>query len=107
MEVPMLITDFLDRANRLYPDKVAIVDGARRFTYREFKERVDRLSNALLDLGIERGDRVCILSPNSHFFLESFYATAQTGIILVPQLPARRRGSRVHPQPCRRLGRTR
>ena len=54
MEVPMLITDFLDRAVRLYPDKVAIVDGGQRFTYREFNERVDRLSNALLDLGIDR-----------------------------------------------------
>jgi len=84
MEVPMLITDFLVRAVRLYPDKVAIVDGDQRFTYRQFAERVDRLSNALLDLGLERGDRVCILSPNSHFFLESFYATAQVGIILVP-----------------------
>jgi fatty-acyl-CoA synthase len=84
MEVPMLITDFLTRARRLYPDKVAIVDGDERFTYRQLQERVDRLSNALLDLGLERGDRVCILSPNSHYFLESFYATAQVGLILVP-----------------------
>ena len=84
MEIPMLVTDFLDRAVRLYPDKVAIVDGDQRFTYREFNKRVDRLSNALLDLGLQKGDRVCMLSPNSHFYLESFYATAQTGIILVP-----------------------
>ena len=84
MEVPMLVTDFLDRAVRLYPDKTAIVDGDRSYTYREFNERIDRLSNALLGLGLERGDRVCMLSPNSHFYLESFYATAQVGIILVP-----------------------
>jgi fatty-acyl-CoA synthase len=84
MEVPLLVTDFLKRAARLYPDKLAVVDGQRRFSYRELEERVDRLSNALLDLGLERGDRVCILSPNSHFFLESFYATAQVGIVLVP-----------------------
>ncbi|MEZ7981298.1 MAG: AMP-binding protein, partial [Myxococcota bacterium] len=84
MEVPMLVTDFLDRAVRLYPEKVAIVDGDRKFTYREFNERVDRLSNALLALGLERGERVCMLSPNSHFYLESFYATAQIGLVLVP-----------------------
>jgi len=84
MEVPLLITDFLRRAVRHYPNKTAVVDGARRFSYRELDERVDRLSNALLDLGLKRGDRVCILSPNSHFFLESFYATAQVGIVLVP-----------------------
>jgi fatty-acyl-CoA synthase len=84
MEVPMLVTDFLDRAARLYPDKVAVVDGDRRFSYRELEERVDRLSNALLDLGLSRGDRVCMLSPNSHFYLESFFATAQVGLVLVP-----------------------
>ncbi len=84
MEVPLLVSDFLDRAARLYPDKVAVVDGDLRITYRELDERVDRLSHALLDLGLERGDRVCMLSPNSHFYLESFYATAQIGIILVP-----------------------
>jgi fatty-acyl-CoA synthase len=84
MEVPLLITDFLRRAVALYPDKTAVVDGDNRFSYRELDERVDRLSNALLALGLERGDRVCILSPNSHFFLESFYATAQVGLVLVP-----------------------
>jgi len=84
VEVPMLITDFLDRAVRLYPDKLAVVDGPHRQSYRELAERVDRLSNALLGLGLTRGDRVCILSPNSHFFLESFYATAQVGLVLVP-----------------------
>ena len=84
MEVPLLVTDFLDRAVRISPEKLAIVDGDRRYTYREFNERVDRLSNALLDLGLRQGDRVCMLSPNSHFYLESFYATAQVGIIIVP-----------------------
>ena len=84
MEVPLLITDFLQRAVRLYPNKTAVVDGKNRFSYRELNERVDRLSNALLGLGLMRGDRVCILSPNSQFFLESFYATAQVGLVLVP-----------------------
>jgi fatty-acyl-CoA synthase len=84
MEVPLLVTDFLRRAVQLYADKTAVVDGSLRFSYREYQERVNRLSNALLALGIERGDRVCILSPNSHFFLESFFGTAQIGAILVP-----------------------
>ncbi len=84
MEVPLLVDDFLRRAVQLYPDKLAVVDGPRRFTWREFGERVNRLAHALLALGVRRGDRVCILSPNSHFFLESFYGTAQIGAILVP-----------------------
>jgi len=84
MQVPLLIDDFLQRPALLYPEKIAIVDGARRFSYAEYQERVHRLSHALLSLGVRRGDRVCILSPNSHFFLESFYATSQIGVILVP-----------------------
>ena len=84
MEVPLLVDDFLRRPAQLYPDKLAIVDGDLRFTYREFQARVNRLSNALLELGIGQGDRVCMLSPNSHFFLESFYGTSQIGAVLVP-----------------------
>ncbi len=84
MEVPLLVDDFLRRATQVYSEKTAIVDGDIRLTYGEFTTRVNRLSNALLELGLCRGDRACILSPNSHFFLESFYATSQIGVILVP-----------------------
>ncbi len=84
MEVPLLINDFLRRAAKLYPNKTAIVDGRQRFTYRQFQERVNQLAHALLSLGVRKGDRVCILSPNSHFFLESYYAIPQIGAILVP-----------------------
>ncbi len=84
MEVPLLISDFLRRAAKLYPDKTAIVDGEQRYTYRQFQERVNQLGHALLSLGVGKGDRVCILSPNSHFFLESYYGVTQIGAILVP-----------------------
>lgn len=84
MHVPLLITDFLRRAVALYPDKVAIIEGEREWTYAEFGRRVQRLSHALRSAGIGKGDRVCILSPNSHFFLESFYGVSQVGAVLVP-----------------------
>ena len=84
MEVPMRVDDFLKRAAELYPEKIAIVDHLQRFSYGSFQERVNRLSHALLGAGIRKGDRVCMLSPNSHFFLESFYGTSQIGAILVP-----------------------
>ena len=84
MEVPLLVGDFLRRAAKLYPDKVAIVDGDQRITYREFEERVGQLANGLRSIGVQPGDRVCILSPNSHFFLEAYYGVPQIGAILVP-----------------------
>jgi fatty-acyl-CoA synthase len=84
MEVPLLVTDFFRRAARHYGAKLALVDGPRRFLYRDLEDRIDRLSNALLALGLRPGDRVCMLSPNSHFYFESFFATAQAGLVLVP-----------------------
>ncbi|MGK0170251.1 MAG: fatty-acyl-CoA synthase, partial [Gammaproteobacteria bacterium] len=84
MQVPLLVDDFLRRPARLYPNKTAIIDAGLTFTYAEYQTRVNKLSNALLALGVSAGERVCILSPNSHFFLESFYATSQIGAILVP-----------------------
>ena len=84
MEVPLTANDFIKRSAALYPDKLAIVDGERSFTYGEFQQRANRLSHALLAAGVSKGDRVCILSPNSHFFLESFYGVSQIGAILVP-----------------------
>ncbi len=84
MEVPLLINDFLRRAAKLYPTKTAIVDGELRITYREFQQRCNRLGHALIALGVGKGDRVCILSPNSHFFLEAYYGVTQIGAILVP-----------------------
>ena len=84
MEVPLLLNDFLRRAAKLYPNKTAIVDGNERFTYGQYQARCNQLAHALLKLGIGKGDRVCILSPNSHYFMESYYGVTQIGAVLVP-----------------------
>jgi fatty-acyl-CoA synthase len=85
MNVEMLTTDFLDRAVDLYDDAVGVIahDGTE-YTYAEFGERVNRVSNALLDLGIGAGDRVALLSPNTHYFLETLYGANQIGAAFVP-----------------------
>jgi fatty-acyl-CoA synthase len=84
VQVPLLLNDFLRRAAKLYPNKTAVVDGDQRYTYRQYQERCNQLGHALLALGVKKGDRVCILSPNSHYFLESYYGVTQIGAILVP-----------------------
>ncbi len=81
---PMLPLDFLNRSRRLFPDKTAVVDGETEHTYGELGDRVDRFSNVLLDMGIKKGDKVAILSPNTRHMLESFFSVPQTGAILVP-----------------------
>jgi len=83
MHVPMLITHFLDRGVKLYGPKTCIVDGEKRFTYNQFGERVNRLSNALIGEGVKQGDRVAYIGPNGHRILESYYGIPQIGAILL------------------------
>jgi fatty-acyl-CoA synthase len=74
---------FLRRSAYVYPDKVAIVHGERRITYREFDERVNRLASALAGSGIAPGDRVAFLAPNIPAMLEAHYGIPAAGAILV------------------------
>lgn len=80
MNIPFI----LEKAVSLYAQKEAIVSGGKRFTYGEFAERVYKLSNFLLSIGLKKGDCVAILHENSHQFLEAYFSTAQVGAILNP-----------------------
>ena len=74
---------FLERTLHVFPEKVAVVDGPRRFTYREVGERVYRLASALRRAGVRKGDRVAVLSPNSAEVLEAHFGVPQIGAVLV------------------------
>ncbi|MFF2107076.1 AMP-binding protein [Rhodococcus koreensis] len=65
-------------------DKVAVVDGDRRFTYAQFDDRTDRLAHALQSEGVLPGDRVLWLGANSHRVLELLVAAAKAGAVLCP-----------------------
>jgi acyl-CoA synthetase (AMP-forming)/AMP-acid ligase II len=75
--------DFLHRAAYVYPDKVAVVDGDRRYSYRQFAERSWRLANALRSAGLAKGDRVATLLFNSAAMLEAHFGVPAAGGILV------------------------
>jgi fatty-acyl-CoA synthase len=75
--------DLLERAAYVYPDKVALVHGERRYTYAELGARAWRLANALRDAGLERGDRVATLLPNSPAMLEAHFGVPAAGGVLV------------------------
>lgn len=85
MEVPLTPLDFLTRARALFPDRVGVVQGPRRFTYAEFGQRCDRLAVALLaDHRLQPGDRVAWLGGNTHELLEAYYGVLLAGGVLVP-----------------------
>ena len=75
---------FLRRSAHVFPEKVAVVHGDRRYTYREFEERVNRLASRLRDAGLQKGDRVAFLAPNIPPLLEAHFAVPASGCVLVP-----------------------
>ena len=76
--------DFLRRAAYMYPDKVAIVQGERRYSYRQFADRSWQLANALRAAGLTKGDRAAALLANSPAMLEAHFGVPAAGGILVP-----------------------
>lgn len=84
MHVALRIDDTLRRAVLLYPDVEAVLENERRWTYREFQSEVHQLARAMQRLGIEKGDRVAVLSPNTAAMLQLFYACFQLGAVVVP-----------------------
>jgi fatty-acyl-CoA synthase len=84
MFVPLSVLEFRDRAAAFFGDKIAVVDGERRFTYREYAERTHRLANALVGIGVEPGDRVSFITYNTHQLLEAYYGVLEAGAVLNP-----------------------
>jgi fatty-acyl-CoA synthase len=82
--VPLNEYDFLKRALVVHACKEAIISGELRLTYKQFGDRVFQWANLMRALGVEKGDRVAILMPNSHRILEAFFGTAILGAILMP-----------------------
>ena len=84
MKLPLTPTRFLNRAAQVYGDKIAIVEGAQRFTYRQYQERATRLGHALQDLGLKTGDVVAYLGLNTHQLMEAYYGILPVGLVLLP-----------------------
>jgi fatty-acyl-CoA synthase len=75
--------DFLERAGWVHAERVAVVDGERRFTYAEWRVRARRFASALRRAGLQRGDRVAFLALNSEPLLLAHFAVPQAGAVLV------------------------
>jgi len=74
---------FLHRTAYVFPDRIAVIHGERRYTYRQLEERVNRLASALRGAGMNRHDRVAFLCPNIPAMLEAHYGVPAAGGVLV------------------------
>ena len=74
----------LKKAVEFYPEKIAVIDGGRSFTYAQTGERVAALARFFQAQAVAPADRISILEVNSHAFLETYYAAAGIGAVLNP-----------------------
>jgi len=79
---PLTPISFLNWAETVYPNKIAVIHGDMRFTYREFGERCRRLASALSRRGVGKGDAVALMSPNAPPMLEAHFGVPMTGAVL-------------------------
>jgi fatty-acyl-CoA synthase len=75
-------TSFLKRSGAVHGDRVAVVEDGTRRTYADLLDRSRRLAGGLRALGVDRGDRVSILAPNSSATLEAHFGVPWSGGIL-------------------------
>lgn len=85
MQNPLLITNFMNRAARLFAKKEIVSvygDSTFRYTYGDWYRRICRLARALESLGIGKGDRVASFSLNNHRHLELYFGVPCMGAVL-------------------------
>ena len=79
---PLTPLSFLKRTASVYPDRLAVVHGERRFTWRETERRCRALASALTGLGIGKGDTVAVFAPNVPAIFEAHFGVPMTGAVL-------------------------
>jgi len=67
-----------------FPNRIALKDKNRSYTYPELNKRVNKLAHSLLSLGLQKGDKFAVLLENSMEIVEAYLAAAKTGLIIVP-----------------------
>lgn len=79
--------DIIRRSAARTPNKVAIIEGDREITYREFDHLVSQFANYLLSRGLQKGDKVATLCLNTADFVIVMFGVARAGLVWVPMNP--------------------
>ncbi len=82
-DYPLIIKNLLVTPLRQCPNQEIVYRDLRRFTYRQFGERLARFGSALARLGVRHGDVVGVMDWDSHRYLESFFAIPMSGATLL------------------------
>ncbi len=80
--VPLTPVSFLPRSAEIHPKRIAVIHGARRYTYRQFYDRARQLASALSRAGIRPGDTISAMLPNIPAMAEAHYGVPMLGAVL-------------------------
>jgi acyl-CoA synthetase (AMP-forming)/AMP-acid ligase II len=80
----LTVSDAIASHARLQPSKIGTHDSKRSLSFAQWDARASRLANALLDLGLAKGDRVALLAYNCVEWMEIYVALARAGLVAVP-----------------------
>src|SRR5437667_12069755 len=78
------VYNMIARGALVHGDALAIIQGERQLSFREFQRQVDELAGGLAALGIGKGDRICVLAQNDTAYLVLYGACARLGILAYP-----------------------
>ena len=79
----MLLNEFLEQSARRYPDKTALITKNGRYSYREIDEMANRIANALISGGLEKGERAAVFMDNSLEAVVSIFGILKAGGIFL------------------------
>ena len=79
-----MLYEILQKTCETHPDKTAVICGNHRFNYIQLRKRIEKLTGGLQAIGIEKNDKIAIIHRNCHRFLETYFAAAKIGAILIP-----------------------
>ncbi len=80
--VPLSPVSFLKRAERVFPNKTAVIHGEQRFTWKETYKRCRQLASALSQQGIGKNDTVAVMAPNVPAIYEAHFGVPMCGAVL-------------------------
>jgi acyl-CoA synthetase (AMP-forming)/AMP-acid ligase II len=92
--IPLYV--YLERAAEQWPDKVAVIDGERRVTYAEMLAQAQSFATGLVEMGVQKGDRVAILAPNCAEYPSVLFGVMMTGAVITTLNPTYREGEVAH-----------
>src|ERR1017187_2218619 len=79
---PLTPLTFLERAAYVYPDRLSVVHGTKRFTWKQTYARFRRLASALVRLGVAKTDSVSVMLPNTPPIVETHFGVPMCGAVL-------------------------